>query len=104
MPRYKLRPAEIEAVQFDGNNWSECISFVGTYRAANGKILPAFGPVMQLLVSFLGNNEKVAASLWEEKKKGFSHLEIGDYIAKETSGFYRIPGRDFDKFYELMEE
>jgi len=103
MPKYRFKPHEIEATQFDGNNWLEMTNFCGTRTVDNHTMLN-FNPIGSYLIPFL-TTSKAKAELYVQELRQHIYIEIGDWIIKRGEGdFYRINNDTFGKFLEPIEE
>jgi hypothetical protein len=84
MPKfYKKKPVVIEAVQWDGKNKSEIISF------CNSCYFTSYGVVKDLFIDTL---------------EGDMQATVGDYIIKGVEGeFYPCKPKIFELTYEIVE-
>ena len=86
MAKYRKKPIEIEAIQYDGINITEVENFVG-------KKLPTvwlYVEDTQLVIPTLEGNMKVSK---------------GDYVTKGIKGeFYPCKPNIFEQTYELVEQ
>jgi hypothetical protein len=99
MPKYRYIPKEIDAVQFDGNNWLELGQFCGTRRDSGDQWdIPVFNPIGTYLLAFLIPSAK--AELWVEKHKKLMGINVGDYIVKTEEGFTAIKSDLFNAMFE----
>lgn len=110
MPRFRLRPSEVEAIQFNGNNWVEMANFTGTRPDGDGYQLPVFNKIGTFLLIALNPEALYAqAELWVEAQKGYVYVHIGDWIVKGANldgvrGFNLIKDNTFQKLYEQLED
>ena len=85
--RYKTKPCEIEAIQFNGDNLGEIENF------AKGKCISA---------KFIGSK---CIGIGIETLEGCMKASIGDYIIKGLRGeFYPCKPDVFEKKYEIITE
>lgn len=90
--RYRSRPAEIEAMQWVGDNDNEVIAFI---REGTEDRTIAFRD------QFWGT-----AKLWVEKSQAWAEIASGDYIVREPDGvgFYPVKGEIFEARWEPVPE
>lgn len=78
--RYKTKPCEIEAIQWDGSNVEEIKNFIGEYFKA-----------------------KTIEGIYIRTLEGVMRARVGDYIIKGLRGeFYPCKPDVFEKKYELI--
>jgi hypothetical protein len=104
MGRYRRRPSDIEAVQFDGTNWVEMVGFTGVRQLEDGRTVPVFNRAGTFLISFIGRTEKQVGELWVEANGAHVYIELGEWVAKDEKGFYPIKDDMFQKLYERLED
>lgn len=81
--RYRKMPVEIEAMQFDGGNYPEIVSWI---YDAEGRKTPARGQGTELYIDTL---------------EGTMHVTKGDYVIKGVQGeFYPCKPDIFAATYE----
>lgn len=86
--KYKAKPCEIEAVQWDGSNQKEIIDFVGESSIYTIWDNDKDSPYIYMVIRTLEGNMKVSK---------------GDYIIKGLRGeFYPCKPDIFEKKYELF--
>lgn len=111
MPRFRLRPGEVEAVQFDGNNWVEMTNFTGIRTDGDGYQIPVFNKIGTFLLTIFnpeGVNAK--AELWVESSQKHFYVHVGDWVVKGAlirigeKGFHLMKDDLFQKLYESVEE
>lgn len=84
---YRKKPVVVEAIQFDGWNWTECYQFMSNE--------PVFLP--QII--------KKMDSIQIDTLEGKMTANIGDYIIKGVNGeFYPCKPDIFEKTYEEVKE
>lgn len=92
--KYKTKPCEIEAVQYDGSNQKEIMDFVGEsliYYSLN--------------LDIPWNDDKSYVYMAVMTLEGRMRISKGDYIIKGLRGeFYPCKPDVFEKKYELIEE
>ena len=92
--RYKTKPCEIEAIQWDGSNQKEVMDFVGEsliYYSLN--------------LDTSWNDDKPYVYMAVMTLEGRMRMSKGDYIIKGLRGeFYPCKPDVFEKKYELIEE
>lgn len=111
MPKFRLKPGEIEAVQFDGTNWVEMINFTGTRKTEDGEERPVFGPPQMTLFAVI-HPELIGAKaeLWMETQGKTGYVKPGDWIVKGTlirtgaKGFHLMKNEIFEELYERLED
>lgn len=83
--KFRKKPIEIEAVRFNGYNWTECYQFMGDKQLA--------------FPSALEKREKIEIKTLE----GTMTVSIGDWIIKGVNGeFYPCKPDIFEKTYEWV--
>lgn len=102
MGKYMRIPTVIEAVQFDGTNWGEMVTFTGT-RTVDDYTIPVFNHAGTYLLSFLGRTEKQVAELWVAANDAHVFIEIGEWVLKDEKGFYPCKNDMFQKLYAPVE-
>lgn len=104
MPKFRRRPGDIEAHQFDGRNWAEMMAFVGNRKTQDGKEVPGFLPIGTLFAVFAGRTPNERAELWVEANQTTVPIEIGEWVLQDEKGFYPCKDDIFQKLYESAEE
>jgi hypothetical protein len=111
MPKFRLKPGEIEAVQFDGNNWTELAIFCGTRKDGDGYEIPIFNKMGTFLQLFWAGAENAGAKaeLFIESAQKHEYVQIGDWIVKGFDldgggGFHKMKDETFKKLYDKIEE
>jgi hypothetical protein len=111
MPKFRLKPGEIDAVQFNGENWVEMAKFCGTRKNGDGDRVPVFNPVGTFLfTAFNPTAAGAKAELWVEYAKKIFHVKVGDWVVKgqplglADPGFHLMADRLFTQLYERIEE
>lgn len=80
--KYKTKPCEIEAIQYDGSNIKEIRNFIGK--------------------SF---EVRTVEGIYIRTLEGIMRASVGDYVIKGLRGeFYPCKPDVFEKKYELIEE
>lgn len=93
--RYRTKPFEIEAVQWNGRNTESIKDFVGVN--ANGESLF----LLQNEISGVWNEPHV----WDYLQKTWVSVNLGDYIIKGMKGeFYPCDAEVFEAKYEGIDE
>lgn len=87
MARYKTKPCEIEAIQFNGNNLKE---------------IEEFAKEKCMMARFSGTE---CTGIGIDTLEGCMNASVGDYIIKGLKGeFYPCKPDIFEKKYELIRE
>lgn len=87
MPRYRKKPVEIEAVQYDGNNAQSIAAWIDD---ASGRFTPAYTRGGELTIQTL---------------EGDMRVSLGDYVIKGVKGeFYPCRSDIFAATYDQVEE
>lgn len=90
--KYKTKPCEIEAVQWDGFNLKEIREFVD--KSSENCISTAVCPTIDKITSICVRIKTL---------EGWLNVSIGDYIIKGLAGeFYPCKPDVFEKKYELI--
>lgn len=85
--RYRKKPIEVEAIQFDGWNWATCMQFMSD-------------EILLFPQEFCKKEHLVIHTVDGDMK-----ANIGDYIIKGVNGeFYPCKPDIFEKTYELLED
>lgn len=85
MGRYISVPTEIEAVQFNGENFGEIRLLTGTTKKLDWDVF-AFQPIGMYLIDYL--NPGAAAELWVEANQQWLPIEVGEWIIRDSRGCY----------------
>jgi hypothetical protein len=111
MPKFRLKSGEIEAVQFDGNNWVEMTNFCGTRKDGDGHEMPVFTPIGTYLLTFFNPTATDSkAELWVEYAKKHFYVKVGDWIIQgqplgiRDAGFHLMADRLFRQLYDQIED
>ena len=89
MPKFRKKPIEIEAIQFDGSNFDEILAF-GNKEGEKRNILKN---------SFTGEQEYLHIRTLE----GNMHVSEGDYVIKGVQGeFYPCKPDIFHATYDAV--
>lgn len=100
MGKYRFIPREVEAVQFDGENWTALAVFCGT-RTVDGHTMPIFNPVGTYLISFLMTKPTAKAELYVKEKDGHAYVDPSDWVVKRGDGdFWLCDDKAFRKVFE----
>lgn len=113
--KYTSLPVEIEAVQFTGENWNEMHEFTGHRilegltesdgRQAYADIFNEIGTYLSDVVTVAVRDDlPAAAELWVEANQCHLPLVVGEWVAKDSLGFYPIKNEVFIKKYVLSED
>src|SRR4051812_15361893 len=89
--KYKTKPFEVEAVQFDGNNWLEVRGFVGRRPAHATKDGEEVWIVnFQKAGTYVAWNDKdIVAEVYDYIHSTWVGVRVGDFIIKGSKGeFY----------------
>ena len=83
--KFKYRPLEVEAVQFDGNNFAELQEFCGKYVTRDGQHVSMyiFNPVHTRMDH---EDPEVIAEVWDKFHDTWYGVKQGDWIIKGTKG------------------
>ena len=111
MPKFRLKPGTVEAVQFDGNNWVEMTMFCGTRKTEDNYEAPIFTPIgTYLLAIFNPTAVDSKAELWVEYAKKHFYVKIGDWVVRgqplgvKEAGFHLMADRLFRELYDQVDE
>lgn len=109
MPRFRLKPGTVEAVQFDGNNWVEMTNFCGTRLTDDGYEAPIFNPIGTYLLAFFNPTAfEAKAELWSEYAKKHLYVKVGEWVVKGQpfgdEGFHLMTNQLFKHLYDPAEE
>lgn len=97
MTRYRMKPSEIEAIQFTGDNEYEIAEFIGI-------------PISNLLMSVdailrADGDYRENTHIHIHTPEGTRTVDYGDYIIKGVKGeFYPCKPDIFDETYEEVKE
>lgn len=86
---YRKRPVEIQAMQWTGWNDDALICFCGErsfYKLVKPDRLPG--------------NKEFTAKLWVAANQEWLGIETGEWVAKDSQGFYPIKDAVFSVTYE----
>lgn len=89
--RYRKKPVEVEAVQWNGNNTPAVMEFVGNHVADNGDELLTFVPLAY-----------PKPKLWVAANKSWIDVEIGEWFIRDSLGFYPCKPVIFETTYEMV--
>lgn len=81
--RYRKLPVEIEAVQWNGLNTAEIATWT------DGGFKPY---------------SSVRAELWVAANQAWLKIGVGEWVAKDSAGFYPIKEHIFAKTYEAVDD
>ena len=96
--KYKAKPIEMDAIQFDGDNFGEIQSFVGTRQIDDNYFIEAFDDVRNW---WLDIPNGISAVVWVEPSKQWAGVKPGDYICQDIHGdFYPCEKDIFESKYE----
>jgi len=111
MPKFRLRPGTVEAVQFDGNNWVEMTNFCGTRKDGDGYEMPVFTKIgTYLLTVFNPTAVGSKAELWVEYAQKHFYVKIGDWVIRgrplggDEPGFHLMTDQLFKELYEQVDD
>lgn len=92
--KYRKKPLEIEAIQWNGYNDQEIENFIGEKLIYYGDNLVAYFPKSQQYQSKL---------IYIQTPKGTMTARVNDYIIKNIKGeFYPCNPKAFKETYELI--
>lgn len=105
MGKYRFKPVDTEAVQFDGTNWVELAVFCGT-RTVDGDTMPIFTSIGTFLISLLASSKPLArAELYVKENDGHVRVAPGEWIVKRGEGdFWLCEDKVFRKLFEQTGE
>ncbi len=96
MGRYRKKPIEIEAVQFNGKNYPTVNQFVGKTFEVDGEFHWGFCPV-----EHLQREDGVVAEVWDKLHATWVGVKAGQWIIKGVQGeFYPCDDSVFRDTYE----
>lgn len=99
--KYRTKPFEIEAVQFNGSNWEEVQAFSGKRENNFGFDQNAFAEVEEY---WPDPEPGVVAVIWDFLHSTWVGVRINDYIIKGMKGeFYPCDPQVFEAKYEAVE-
>lgn len=104
MPRFTKKPVEVEAVQFTGDNWAEMHEFTGHRNVETEEqphLVDAFNPIGTYL---LAKHYDEAAELYVAANKSVLPIVVGEWVIKDSLGFYPCNEKVFADTYELVEQ
>jgi len=111
MPRFRLKPGTVEAVQFNGSNWVEMTNFCGTRKTEDNFEVPVFNPIgTYLLAIFNPTAADSKAELWVEYANKHFYVKVGDWVVKgqplgiRDPGFHLMADTLFANLYERLED
>lgn len=94
--KYKTKPCEIEAVQWDGSNQKEIMDFVGESLIYN---------IFNFDTTWDNDKDSPYVYMAIRTLEGNMKVSEGDYIIKGLRGeFYPCKPDVFERKYELVEE
>ncbi len=100
--KYRTKPFEIEAIQFDGNNFKEIQAWSGFHDARHDehtKIMN-FNPIGTFSMS---NDPEFKAEIWDYLHETWVLVKAGNYIIKGMKGeFYPCDAEVFESKYEPL--
>ena len=86
MPRYKLKPDNVEAVKFDGKNWFAVKQLLGPHLTQEGQVW---------------ENQQTEYRVFDISGKEWLVVEPDQYVVRDNDGAVRIvPPFVFEKEYE----
>jgi len=90
--KYRKKPIEVEAIRFDGDNFEECVEFMGRSKM----YLTNVGQLMKMI-----GEKNIRINTLE----GEMTASKGDYIIRGINGeYYPCKPDIFEKTYELVRE
>lgn len=94
--KYRKKPVEVDAIQWDGNNLVQCIRFMGQRVNLADRIeSDKFDDYREIIRK---NGLKI------NTLEGVMNVDIGDYIIRGIKGeFYPCKPDIFDRTYEQVE-
>ena len=96
--KYRKKPGEIEAIQWNGKNHREMFDFLTNYEKTN-EFISASGE------NFYIDHDKVKGGLIIKTLEGEHIAAIGDYIIKGVKGeFYPCKPDIFEQTYEKVDK
>lgn len=96
MARFRKKPGEIEAVQYDGENWIVISDWVGSIPGGDGSTLG-----FRLLIE---PQYDIDAQVWDKLHSTWVGVKIGDWIIKGVKGeFYPCDKNVFQETYERID-
>lgn len=97
MAKFKPKPTEIEAVQFDGENWGEMARFCG-FRIAEDNAEHKIQLFNKIGTYLLSTDEDATGELWVEFVKAWRPVHVEDWVIKFDDGFLTM--MDDEDFHE----
>jgi hypothetical protein len=104
MGLYRKKPLTVEAMQWTGDNFDEITLFCGFRRTADGHEMNAFNPIATFLMPDESADPKQTAELWVEANKGLLPLVDGEWVIKDSLGFYPCQADKFAETYDEVDE
>lgn len=96
--KYVAKPVEMEAVQFNGDNFGEIQAFVGMRQVDVDHFIDAFDDVRNWWTDI---PDGISAVVWVEPSKQWAGVKPSDYICKDQYGdFYPCVKEIFETKYE----
>lgn len=98
MDVYK-NPVKREAVQFTGTNWQEMMLFVGSHKDTGAMWdIVGFNPIGTYLARHQHNRD-AAGELWVAANDSWLPIEVGEWVIKDSEGFYPCKESVFAETY-----
>lgn len=98
MPLFVKKPIVVEAVQWTGENFTEMHMFTG-FRTIEGEHeAQVFNRIGTYLLDYL--HPGATAELWVEANGTNLPLETGEWVIKDSLGFYPCKEAKFAETYE----
>lgn len=100
--KYVAKPVEMEAIQFDGDNFGEIQAFVGMRKVDVDHYIDSFDDVRNWWVDV---PQGITAVLWVEPSQQWAGVKPGDYICQDIKGdFYPCVKDIFENKYEPKQD
>lgn len=94
--RYRKRPIIIEAMQWTGANSDAVVAFVGTVERPDSEWLGKDG--------FVASASDHSACLYVAANNGWLDVDQGEWVAKDSEGYYPIKEPVFARTYEELND
>ncbi|QOI67468.1 hypothetical protein SEA_BEUFFERT_67 [Streptomyces phage Beuffert] len=99
--KYRAKPVETDAIQFDGENWAAVNEFAGTHWIDIDVYMDNFIPVEEMWVDI---PEGIVGVVWVEPSKQWAGVKVGDYIVRDLEGdVYPCEKSIFERKYKPVE-
>jgi hypothetical protein len=82
------RPVHVQMIQWTGDNVGAVKRFVG--KVGQAQVVPGFLAPDESPQISIGGADSTKARLWVAANDAWLSLDVGEWIAKDTKGFYPI--------------